>query len=350
MLASLERRKSGCLLVTDLTNIRYLTGFTGSAAIVLITPSSKWFVTDSRYKLQAAVEVKGYRKRISRSGSLGEALDIVRRIKPSVLAFEGGSVSYEQYLAIRRALRGSGVRVRSVTALIEAEREVKDFSELKALRAAVNVAASGYASLKRATVLGQSERELAATVEAAVMRNGADALAFDMVVASGERAALPHARATDKKIRKGDLLIVDMGVTVEGYCSDQTRTYVIGRPTRRQSEIYRIVKDAHDLAVESVRAGVKAATVDRAAREYIKKAGFGKCFSHGTGHGLGLKVHEAPNVGPKSAAILKEGSVITIEPGIYIAGWGGVRIEDMVVVTEAGAEMLTNSPDELTAL
>ena len=191
---------------------------------------------------------------------------------------------------------------------------------------------------------------MARRIESVLRENGATGPSFEIIVASGERGALPHGIASDKKIKKGELVIVDMGALYNGYSSDETRTYAVGKVLKKAQEIYQIVKDAHDLAIEAVRPGVKVSDIDRAARDYIKKAGYGEFFGHGTGHGVGLNIHEAPSVGPSGRETLSEGMVFTVEPGIYLEGEFGVRIEDMILVTGDGFEVLTRSGRDLEVL
>ncbi len=345
--ASLGPRGVDGLLVTDLANLRYLTGFTGSSARLLLTKRGDYFFTDSRYRLQASAELKGLKVRI-RENSFEQVAGIVGRLGLKRLGFEGGSVSYDTYRLLKKSL--SGVRLKSISGVVEGCRCVKDTEEVGLIRRAVEVATKGFKAVERRGVAGRSELDVALTIESVVKKAGAEALSFDTIVASGERSALPHGKASGRCIRKGDLVIVDMGVSVDGYKSDETRTYAVGKATKRQREVYSIVKDAHDRAIDAIRAGVRARDVDRTARGYIRKAGYGRCFGHGTGHGVGLQVHERPFVNPKSNDVLEEGMIVTVEPGIYIPGWGGVRIEDMVLVEKDGCDVLTGGSKELRIL
>jgi len=345
----LEEHGIDGMLITDLANIRYLTGFTGSSARLFLTGKGGCLLTDSRYKLQAAAELKGRRAvrlRICKT-AYGELGKIVEKGGVKKLGFEGSGVSYDAYRALKKAFKG--VSFKSISGLVETRRVVKDKTELRAIRRAIAVAEKGFESVEKCSVLKMSEQELANHIEAVVKGAGAESMSFATIVASAKRSALPHAMPTGRAIKKG-FLTVDMGVSLGGYKSDETRTFVVGEPTRRQREIYGVVKEAHDRAIDAVSAGVCASEVDAAARVVIKKAGYGKNFGHGTGHGVGINVHERPGVGPKSKDILEEGMVITIEPGIYIPGWGGVRIEDMVLVKGRGCEVLTDGLQELRIL
>jgi Xaa-Pro aminopeptidase len=348
--ATLAERGIDAVLITDLANIRYLTGFTGSSARLLLTAKAGYLLTDSRYKIQAAAELKGkqgLKLRICKT-AYEELGNIIKKANIKKLGFESASVSYDAYLALKKAFKG--VSFKSVSTLVEGERVVKDSSELRVIRKAIAVADKGFKGVERALVSTKTEVELASYIEAIVKRSGAEAMSFDTIVASGKRSALPHAKPTGNMIKKRGFLTVDMGVSLGGYKSDETRTYVVGEPTRRQREVYGVVKEAHDKAIDVVKAGALASDVDAGARRVIKKAGYGKYFGHGTGHGVGINVHERPGLGPKSKDVLKEGMVITIEPGIYIPGWGGVRIEDMVLVTGRGCEVLTDGSQELRIL
>lgn len=254
-------------------------------------------------------------------------------------------MSYDSYAELKKAVPGT--RLRSLTGIVEAGRAVKDSFEIGRIQRAIEVADSGFVAARKVLASGAgTEKQVAGKIEAAVKAKGVDALSFETIVLTGARGALPHGKPSDERVKRGALTVVDMGVRVDGYCSDETRTYCVGSHTRMQKKIYQVVKDAHDRAIERVKPGVKASVVDRAARGHIKRAGYGKYFGHGTGHGVGLDIHEGPVISPMSKDVLAEGMVFTIEPGIYIPGWGGVRIEDMVLVTSDGCEVLTRGSDK----
>ncbi len=349
LVSELERKKLDALLLTDLSNIRYLTGFSGTAAYLLVGGSRSWLFTDSRYKEQALEEVRGSGVKVRLvKRPLHDTASFIASKGKKRLGFEGGAISFETYEALRKALKG--VSLESTSGLVEEMRLIKGALEIDAIRAAAAVVSNGFKSLKRSLVVGKSEKEVGARLEASFKKHGADALSFDSIVASGARSALAHGKPTSKIIKRSEFVVVDAGVELNGYNSDMTRTYVTGRPSRRQKQIYDVVRDAHDKAIEKIRPGIKARIVDRAAREHIRSAGFGACFGHGTGHGVGLKVHEAPVIGPRSEQLLVEGMVFTIEPGIYVPGFGGVRLEDMVAVTPGGCELITDGKVELRSI
>ncbi|HHL39779.1 MAG TPA: aminopeptidase P family protein [Deltaproteobacteria bacterium] len=351
-LAALRRRLDGlgvdALIVADPDNIRYLTGFTGSSATLVVGRRRAVLLTDGRYRIQAARECRGIARRITRDAA-AETAGIVEEWGASRVGFESAALSYGRYERLRAALRRAA-RLKPLADAVESLRLIKEASEIDALRAAAGLAALGFDEAERLIRPGATELEVAAGVEAAVRRRGAEGMAFETIVASGERCALPHARPTMKKIRKGELVLVDMGVRLEGYNSDNTRVYAVGRATRLQRDVYALVREAQERAVEAAAPGVAAEAVDAAARAVIRKAGYGRRFGHGTGHGVGLKVHEGPSIAPGSGAVLAQGMVFTVEPGVYIEGWGGVRIEDMVVLTGRGCEKITDAPGGLRVL
>jgi Xaa-Pro aminopeptidase len=229
-------------------------------------------------------------------------------------------------------------------------RAVKDAEELVLIRRAGGIASDAFQHITEKIQEGVPEREIALEMEFFMKQNEADALAFDIIVASGKRSALPHGKAGAKRIEKGDLILIDYGASFQGYHSDETCTVVLGSPSSEQKKIYQIVKEAHDKAVELVRPGIPIQDVDRAARDHIRQSGYGDYFGHGLGHGVGLAVHEDPTVNSENQDLIQEGMVFTIEPGIYLPDWGGVRIEDMVLVTSEGAEVLTRVPKELRGI
>ncbi len=345
--AALAREKADAILITDLKNARYLTGFTGSNAFVIVTGSRAFLLTDSRYTAQASQEVSGYGIKI-----VTKALDAIAALLASLrvrsLSFEAASVTCSMHSRLSEAM--PKLRLKPTTGLVNKLRVRKDSTEIRRLRASASLLDTGYRDAARLIRPGAVEREVALSIEMALRKKGADGLAFDTIIASGPRGALPHGKASHKKIKKGEFVVVDMGVLMDGYNSDETRTFVVGRATARHREIYGIVRDAQARALDAIRPGVKAGEVDSTAREHIRKAGYGKYFGHGTGHGVGLDIHEGPSVAPGNDEILEEGMVITVEPGIYIPGWGGVRIEDMALVKKGGYELLTKTGKELREL
>lgn len=350
----LKKRKLAGLLVTDLKNIRYLTGFTGSSAFVVVTLRSGLLLTDSRYTSQATSEVMGLKVRIYERDPFGSLADLIKKDSfkgktgKQSLGFESDHLKHSTYILLRRLLRP--ITLRATTGLLLRVRTKKDASELALLRESAKLLTKGFEMAKRILRPGVVESEAAWKIESFFRSSGAEALAFDTIIASGFRGALPHGIASKKKIKKGDLVVVDMGALLNGYNSDCTRTFMVGKPTKRQKEIYSVVLEGQSRAVEMVRPGVKVSEIDRAARSVIEEAGFGKYFTHSTGHGVGLDIHEAPGVTASSDAVLEEGMVITVEPGIYLPDVGGVRIEDMVVVGSSGPEVITGFTKELVLL
>ncbi len=335
------------LLLTDLANIRYLTGFTGSNAKVVVTLKGAWFFTDFRYDSQAREEIGeagGFKIRILKKGWIEDLAVLVSRLKKDSLSFEESHLTYSDFRGLKKSLKG--VRLKPVSGLVEGLRQIKDLLEIERLQRAAAIADEGFKEagrLIRKLRKGLTELDVSEALERVLKKKGAFGPSFDIIVASGARSALPHGSPSDKRIKRGEFVIVDMGALYKGYHSDATRTYITGRGTKRHLEIYDTVRTAHDLAIDIIRPGVKAADIDRAARDHIERSGFGKYFGHGTGHGTGLNIHEGPNISPKSKDVIEEGMVFTIEPGIYVPGFGGVRIEDMVLVTNDGATLLTRS-------
>lgn len=336
------------LLVTCMENIRYLTGFTGSAGMVVVVPGDSYFLTDGRYTNQARGEVKGSAI-MEYKAPLKEVAELVNSLSIKRLGIESDYLVYYSYKRLKGALRGPSVR--STSGLVEELRMVKDRDEVRALQGAANIVEKGLKEVMGFIRPGMSEWDVAVELEHRFKLLGSEKNSFDFIVASGKRGALPHGIATHKRIRNGEMVTIDCGARWMGYYSDCTRTFMVGKPTRRQREVYQTVLDAQRKAIDIIRPGVKAKEVDGVARNYISGKGYGKYFTHGLGHGLGLAVHEEPRVSEQGLRELKAGMVVTAEPGIYIPDWGGVRIEDMVLVTEEGPALLTsNIPSEFTVV
>jgi Xaa-Pro aminopeptidase len=332
------------ILFTSLENIRYFSGFTGSDGAFALTQKDAFFLTDSRYWTQADEEVRGsqiihYKKKIDGIASL--LLDL----KLKNMGFESASLPFSLHQSLLQKLAKE-------TELIPLEDEIKnlraakDVQELALIRTAINISSNAFLHITEMLREGALEGEIAREMEFFMKTNGAEALGFDIIVASGKRSALPHGRASGKRVEKGDFILIDFGSRFEGYHSDQTRTLVCGKPSSEQEKVYQVVKEAHDKAIELIRPGIPIHEVDEAARGHIRKCGYGEYFGHGLGHGIGLAVHEDPFVNSENKGLVQEGMVFTVEPGIYIPDWGGVRIEDMVRVTPKGAEILTDLPGE----
>lgn len=328
----------------DLLDIRWISGFTGSHAAVLVTATEAVLATDSRYEQQAADE--------SPMMDLVIGRHVVTMMGQRVAASSGHvHVSAAQTsVAVMRALEVSGARVSAEDSLIAPLRVVKDAGEMRALRDACSISDAALRQVLEQSVSGRTERDIAVHLERTMVDLGAEAPAFATIVASGPNSAIPHHRPTDRVVALGDLLKIDFGARVEGYHADMTRTFVIGEPAAWQREIHDLVRAAQQAGVDAVRAGAGASDVDLAARTVIEEAGYGQHFGHGLGHGVGLAIHEEPFLGATAAATLSAGSPITIEPGIYLPGRGGVRIEDTVVVEEHGVQTLTLYPRELISL
>ncbi|MBI5969586.1 MAG: aminopeptidase P family protein [Deltaproteobacteria bacterium] len=348
--ANASKRGVDAFLVTDIKNIRYLSGFTGSSACIIVAENAGIFLTDSRYTEVAREEARGFTvKEYSKALNLNAAVAAeVKSRGITTLGFEANHLPYETFAKLKKTL--GHVRLKPLTGMVSDIRARKDAEEITLIRKSAGLLDRGFEAACAMLRSGAIEKEVAWGVESFLRRTGADAFAFEPIIASGPRGALPHGKASDKKIKKGELVVVDMGVLLNGYNSDETRTYCIGRAGLKQKKIFDAVLTAQMRAIEKIRPGAAAKDVDLAARGCIEKAGFGKHFGHGTGHGVGLDVHEAPIIGPYSKDILEDGMVVTIEPGVYIHGFGGVRIEDMVHVVRGGAEIITKTPRGLICL
>ncbi len=338
------------LYVTDPTNVRYLCGFTGSNASLLVTGAGARFFTDSRYRLQSAEEVEAADVRIYRlEEELGPLLRAAAAdLSASRIGFEATRMTVSALERLRAVLEGR--ELVAASGWVESLRRVKDAEELALVRVAADMADETLAFILERVAVGRSERELALELEVHMREAGAESVSFPPIVAAGERSALPHAHPGDRPVEKGAYLLFDLGCIYRGYCSDLTRTVVIGPPERRHRETYELVAAAQQQGLDAVAPGKAAAEVDRAAREVIAAGGHAEAFGHGLGHGVGLEIHEAPGLRATSREVLAPGEVITIEPGIYLPGFGGVRIEDLVTVTETGVEALSRSPKELIVL
>ncbi|MFA7060176.1 MAG: Xaa-Pro peptidase family protein [Pedobacter sp.] len=332
------------ILFTSLLNIRYLCGFSGSEGALLLTREAGWFMCDSRYTTQASVEVGAVDIR-QFTVKLDAVAGLIAEMNFSRVGFEASHTTVSDFRTL------SGKLARSELVAIEGEvdqiRSCKDMDELDRLKEVASLASTSLINVLPLLKPGVSEVEFARELEFEMRRRGAEGRAFDFIVASGERGAMPHGRASEKKIRSGELVTIDFGAVRHGYHSDETVTVAVGQPDDRSREIYGIVKGAHDTAIAAVRPGMTCRELDTMAREFIRGHGYGDFFGHGLGHGVGLEIHEKPVLSPRSETIIEKGMVFTIEPGIYIPGFGGVRIEDTVVVTSDGCQLLTQVPKEL---
>jgi Xaa-Pro aminopeptidase len=348
LLGLLEERKSAAAVFSHLPNVRYLSGFTGSNAVLLLTARSATLFTDPRYELQAAEEVDCPVK-VVRGSLWPEVAKAVKRRKVATLALEAEHLAQAEFARIAAGL-GESVSLGDVSGLAERLRSVKDAWEIEAIRRSMDVCGKAYVQTLQKIKLGMTENAIAAELEYRMRRLGAEKPSFETIVATGERSALPHAQPTGSRLEANQLLLIDMGASLDGYASDMTRVVHTGRASRLAKRLYDAVLEAHMAAFEMVRPGVTCSAIDGAARKTLKRFGYDQYFQHSTGHGLGLEIHEAPRVGRTVPDVIEQNMVITIEPGAYIPGTGGVRIEDTVLVTERGAESLTKVPKEFLVL
>lgn len=353
-LAALVPRLAGAevdaLLVSSVPNIRYLTGFTGTAGLLVVrTVGLPVLVVDFRYATQAVAEVGDAAEVVVDRVSVWERVaQALARIRPGRLAYESAHVTVADLPRIEAGAPGTVVPMQG---MVEALREVKAPEEVAAIRAAAALATEALAEVLPTVRVGQSEREVAARLEAALRVRGSEWHPFQTIVASGPRSALPHARTSERVVGRGEWLLLDFGAIVDGYCADLTRTVVVGAPPdQRQQEAYEIVRRAQHRAREHVRAGMTGREADALARDVLAADGWADAFGHSLGHGLGLEVHEAPRLAPTTDAPLPLGAVVTIEPGVYLPGWGGVRLEDDVWLGPDGAECLSDGRTDLLAL
>jgi len=334
-------------LVTSLENVRYFSGFTGTDAALLFTKNEKRLLSFSRYTTQARNETKGYHIVEYVKKAQGIA-DVVCSCQMERLGFESQHMTYALYTDLTAKLEKP--RLVALDEEVRTARIRKDPLEIRLLREAIAISEQALLHNLHLIKPGITEKELAQEMEFEMRRHGAESLAFETIVASGHRGGLPHGKASEKRLEKGDLIVIDFGARFNGYHSDQTCTVCLGNPTAEQRKVYSIVKEAHDRAISSIRPEVALREIDRTARGYINEQGYGSRFGHGLGHGVGLSVHEEPRVSFDSAGVAETGMVFTVEPGIYIPQWGGVRIEDMILVGREGCEVLTQIDKELEVL
>ena len=340
-------------MVTHLPNVRYLCGFSGSSGVLLLdaagrSPKSTLF-TDGRYTQQARQEVHGARVVIGKKPALVEACEAALKAKVKVLSFESEHLSFSSFRQLRYAWKGK-IKLKPSIGVVEQLRAIKDAGEIEQIRASVLLAAGLFQTALSAIRPGVPESVVAGELELQARRAGAEGMSFETIVAAGPRSALPHGRASAQAIPGNGFIILDYGVILAGYCSDMTRTVHLGPVSDEHHRMYEAVKKAQLASIAAVGPGVEAGEVDRAGREILKKAGYDAYFTHSTGHGVGIEVHELPRLAKGQNQKLAPGMVITIEPGVYIPNDGGVRIEDMVLVTETGHEVLTPTAKDLITL
>lgn len=333
------------VLISSYPNVFYYSGFTSSDAELLITHSERYIITDSRYTIQARSEAPDFELYDIKNGYD----NLFSRISGTLIGFEEDEISVSRYRRLKKRLK-SGQEFVEMQKLVSGPRKIKDRGEIKKIAEAERLGDEAFSYVLPKIRAGVTEREIALELEFFMKRNGASALSFDTIAASGKRSAMPHGAATDKIIERGDFLTLDFGCVFEGYCSDMTRTVVIGEADARQREIYETVLAAQKAAIDAIEAGKSCAGIDAVARRVISDAGYGKNFGHGLGHSVGIEIHENPSFSPKCSETVKNGHVITVEPGIYIEDFGGVRIEDLIVVEDGKARNLTSSEKELIIL
>ncbi len=344
----LRKNKIDCFIVTENTHVRYLTGYSGSNGIVLLLPPKSYFLTDFRYSVQAQKEIKNSAIIIAEQTLISELPKIPGLSKKMRIGLESEFVSMKLHEKLKDLLPKAVFR--PIEGLVESLAVVKDIDELKKIKKAVRISDKAFEDTLDKIKPGAREKDIALELEYRMRSLGADGASFDIIVASGQRSSMPHGRASDKKLRKGDLVTLDFGCFYQGYTSDITRTVVLGKASQKQKSIYNIVLTAQKAACKAVKSGLACGRLDGVARDIIMKAGYGDNFGHGLGHGIGMNVHEGPRLNSSSTETLETNMVVTIEPGIYIPNWGGVRIEDDVVVTAGGGQILSKTSKELIEL
>lgn len=334
---------------SDSLNLRYLTGFSGSFGVLILTRTEQVFMTDSRYLERAKGELEGFElvelrgKWVERVSEQFQVLDL------GSVGINSLAISLNDFNGLQE--QAGGVELVPLEGPVEKLRLRKDEEEISLIRSAVELTDRAFTHARRIVEPGMSEREVAWELEKFMRENGSDGIAFSIIAAAGENSALPHATPSDCRVQEQDVLLLDMGARHEGYCADMTRVIFLGKPSRKETEVYEVVLRAQGVALEGIKAGMTGTEADELAREVIQEAGFGDLFGHGLGHGVGLAVHEGPRLSPLAEGeVLKPGMVVTAEPGIYLVGEFGVRIEDLCVVREEGLEILTGSAKELRSV
>lgn len=335
-------------LITSATNRSYMTGFTGTAGVALITEKTALFITDFRYVDQAEEQCAGF-EIVKHTGPIEETIaEQLHKHNIKRLGFEQDHVTFAAYQKYSQAF--SNVHLEPVSGAVEQLRLFKDEDEISRIKDAVAIVDRTYDHILKFIKPGMKEIDVATEIEFHMRKQGATSSSFDIIVASGYRSALPHGVASEKVIEKGDFITLDFGAIYNGYVSDMTRTFALGEPSDKLKEIYDVCLQAQLIGVNNIKAGMTGKEADALCRDYITEKGYGEYFGHSTGHGIGMQVHEGPGLSYKSQLELQPGMVVTVEPGIYISGTGGVRIEDDIVITEKGNEILTTSTKELLIL
>lgn len=344
---ALKENALDAILVTNSYNRRYITGFTGSSGVAVISANDAVFITDFRYTEQAAEQVKGFRIVKHEKTIIEEVAAQVQEMNIQTLGFEKDDVTFGMYELYNEKVQAE---LKPVSGIIEKLRMIKSAEEIEILKDAAKIADDAFAHICTFIKPGVSELEVSNELEMFMRKQGATSSSFDIIVASGERGALPHGVASAKIIQSGELVTLDFGALYNGYISDITRTVAVGEPSEQMREIYEITRAAQQKALEEIKPGMTGIEADAIARDYIKSKGYGEAFGHSTGHGIGLEVHEGPALSFRSETVLVPNMAVTVEPGIYVPGVGGVRIEDDIIITEEGNVRLTHSPKELIIL
>jgi Xaa-Pro aminopeptidase len=340
----IQQAKADALLVTNFTNVTYLTGFTGDDSYLLVTPSDETLVSDARYTTQLGEQCPKLKLEIRGPGvhMLSAVADVVQRAKVKRLGIEAGSATVALERALAKALPDA--QWVATDGLVERLRTIKDKDEIEATRVACQQARRAFEVVRALLTPDMTELDIAAELEYQARRFGASALSFPAIVAVGPRAALPHAEPSHRRLKESDFVLVDWGVRSDQYVSDLTRIVVTGRISPKLRKLYGVVLNAQLAAIDAIRPGITCEQVDQVARKIISKAGLGRAFGHGLGHGIGLEIHESPRLAVGQKAKLRPGMIVTVEPGVYLPGWGGVRIEDDILVTRSGHEVLSDVP------
>jgi Xaa-Pro aminopeptidase len=346
--ARLPELKIDALLVSAPANVRYLTGYTGSNGVLLVTKADSHFFTDPRYALEASQQIT-CKVHVEKKPLLLAAAAIIKRKRLKKIGFEAATLRYEDYIKVKEELP-LGSMLHPIGRIIEEQRMVKSASEIDLIRRSVATNSEAYSKTIRRVHAGAREMDIAAELDYQMRALGAEKAAFDTIVAAGPRTALPHAHPTAHRLGENELLLIDMGASQEGYASDMTRVAHTRTPPKRILRLYKAVLEAQLAALSSIKAGITTGEVDAAARNVLKRHELDRAFVHSTGHGLGLEIHEPPRIARKDKTKLQAGMAITIEPGAYIDGLGGIRIEDTVLVTEHGCEILTPTPKDFIEL
>lgn len=349
-LSVLEEKQADAILVSDGANMRYLSGFRGATGYLYLTRTRRVLATDSRYTTMAKEEAPDFEVvELATGQTYGQLLNgLIEQDQVKALAFEDQYLLYSAYHSLQEACGGK--LTIPLGNSLDLLRAVKEDWELERLAGAEEIGDQAFSHMLEILKPGVTELEIAAELEFFMKTHGAENISFESIVASGPNSAMPHAMPSQRKLEKGDFVTMDFGCLYQGYCSDMTRTVVLGKADEKQKEIYSVVLEAQLASLDALRGGVRGCDVDRVARDIIGKAGYGKYFGHGLGHSVGLYIHEEPRLSPTCEAVILPNMIQTVEPGIYVPGFGGVRIEDMVVVTEDGCRNLAHSPKELIEL